>query len=1095
MISYGRTGLIPPKGKTRGLKKGMSKVDPKEWFTAIGTRRYTQVRELLDLYKGSRNSAQDTGLMVAARINDPELATILAVQEAGLVNKSDETALIIAAQLDHPKICEILAPLEKTIYYKDGRNALMIAAEAGAVNACLVLAREFPVERDPSGYTALDYSVISNNIACTRAIVDLVHHSQEDFQCAMDLAERDGQHDIYTYLQMSLRKQTQKAEEQEIEMINSTSATVANSSAVRASHAPLHRSGSTPMKATLNRNEIRARSNQKAQTCMRSQTTHSPNYPKHSQFCNNTFHSPAARAVSASGLNNSTAVMNMQISLSGSTMGSSQLRPLSPGTNMRERVQLNEIPVTSVNSMLSSTEYQTIQKNAEARELFEQLKSMTDLRCTSIINQLQKYVANLHMDCEHAIHEKIRIETACSAPRRSVSPANVIEQVDGPALLHKGAGRMITSEGDEITPERLTELKKEATEAAILKEEVKRLEGEKRTLDVCVNNLTEAVQKLKEDNAIMVRNAQRFANFSRGSNSGSEDQIYDKRRPSTDDAQSSAEYRAADSVATDSTPIASQPGDRSQSAERQQSVEKKLREEIRRLQEELTKASKEASSAIDMKTHLERQINEINDKAMEYQAQMEQANTQKTNAMKEKLAVEEKLLELQEEMLELKEGYELQTRDDDQSDKRKVSELEEANRILMSENENLLSQLSDMQQNGGDLNHEVSQLTAQLQEAHAQIADLNSVVDELSSRNVMNTSNSEEKRLRETLTAREDDLLKAQMDIESLNTLVSNQQAHIEELEAKIASTGGATKFGTTSGKKSSSTAQNKRGPPTNLRGETQSLYEEFATRSRSELKASAAAQASVLARSQNGKRSGSNMTMSRSGEKKYMYTSQGDSVGNASNSGTALRDYNADKAEHTTARPVSRTKFLSLTLIPPHMSAQQILSMRENLDTTCISTANNRKTDLMEAAEAGDSAHVWKFINYQVGLQDEEGKTALMYAAQKGHIEIVKALMQKEARIQTHFGTTALMDAACNGHTDIVSILVDYEGGMATKGDENGESAGLTALMLAAHEGHLDCVHILIRKEHNMVCSNGMTARDFAKTDEIRNLLDAFQA
>lgn len=87
--------------------------------------------------------------MVAARIDDPELATILAVQEAGLVNKNDETALIIAAQLDHPKICEILAPLEKTIYYKDGRNALMIAAEAGAMNACLALAREFPVERDP----------------------------------------------------------------------------------------------------------------------------------------------------------------------------------------------------------------------------------------------------------------------------------------------------------------------------------------------------------------------------------------------------------------------------------------------------------------------------------------------------------------------------------------------------------------------------------------------------------------------------------------------------------------------------------------------------------------------------------------------------------------------------------------------------------------------------------------------------------------------------------------------------------------------------------------------------------------------------------
>lgn len=95
----------------------------------------------------------------------------------------------------------------------------------------------------------------------------------------MNLAERDGRSDIYTYLQMALRKQTQKAEEQEVEVINATSATVANSCAVRASHAPLHRSGSTPMKATLNRNEIRARSNQKSQTVMRAQTGTVPAIP------------------------------------------------------------------------------------------------------------------------------------------------------------------------------------------------------------------------------------------------------------------------------------------------------------------------------------------------------------------------------------------------------------------------------------------------------------------------------------------------------------------------------------------------------------------------------------------------------------------------------------------------------------------------------------------------------------------------------------------------------------------------------------------------------------------------------------------------
>lgn len=66
---------------------------------------------------------------------------------------------------------------------------------------------------------------------------------------------------------------------------------------------------------------------------------------------------------------------------------------------------------------------------------------MTDLRSSPLINQLQKYVANLHMDYDRAVHEKIQMENiASTVPRRSVSPATVIEQADGPALHHRKPG-------------------------------------------------------------------------------------------------------------------------------------------------------------------------------------------------------------------------------------------------------------------------------------------------------------------------------------------------------------------------------------------------------------------------------------------------------------------------------------------------------------------------------------------------------------------------------------------------------------------------------------------------------------------------------
>lgn len=54
---------------------------------------------------------------MAARLNDVELAHLLAKQEATLTNPDNLTALMIAAQSDHPRVVEVLAPLEYSIFF------------------------------------------------------------------------------------------------------------------------------------------------------------------------------------------------------------------------------------------------------------------------------------------------------------------------------------------------------------------------------------------------------------------------------------------------------------------------------------------------------------------------------------------------------------------------------------------------------------------------------------------------------------------------------------------------------------------------------------------------------------------------------------------------------------------------------------------------------------------------------------------------------------------------------------------------------------------------------------------------------------------
>ena len=149
-------------------------------------------------------------------------------------------------------------------------------------------------------------------------------------------------------------------------------------------------------------------------------------------------------------------------------------------------------------------------------------------------------------------------------------------------------------------------------------------------------------------------------------------------------------------------------------------------------------------------------------------------------------------------------------------------------------------------------------------------------------------------------------------------------------------------------------------------------------------------------------------------------------------------------------------------------------------------------RTALMLAANNGHTKIVQILIENgaDVNAKDRWGSTVLTYPAANGHTEIVQLLLEKGANVNAKDiinGWTALMEAAANGHTPTVKLLLKKGANVNAK-----KYDGSTALMLAADNGHTKIVKLLIEKGADVNAKNnyGLTAYDYAKNDEIRNLI-----
>lgn len=123
----------------------------------------------------------------------------------------------------------------------------------------------------------------------------------------------------------------------------------------------------------------------------------------------------------------------------------------------------------------------------------------------------------------------------------------------------------------------------------------------------------------------------------------------------------------------------------------------------------------------------------------------------------------------------------------------------------------------------------------------------------------------------------------------------------------------------------------------------------------------------------------------------------------------------------------------------------------------------------------------------------DSNGQTALMIAVQnnsgKSHLEAIKLLREAELKCVDTSGVTALIWAAFAGQVEVAELLTGEAGMTTNKTHVHG--AGFTALMAAAYVGSGPIVELLLPIEGKIVQANGKTVKDWAKSKNIRDMLD----
>ncbi|CAM9265297.1 unnamed protein product [Chrysoparadoxa australica] len=157
-------------------------------------------------------------------------------------------------------------------------------------------------------------------------------------------------------------------------------------------------------------------------------------------------------------------------------------------------------------------------------------------------------------------------------------------------------------------------------------------------------------------------------------------------------------------------------------------------------------------------------------------------------------------------------------------------------------------------------------------------------------------------------------------------------------------------------------------------------------------------------------------------------------------------------------------------------------------LKVASLARSDKEGEELLRHLSTMSSSKATKAVN----AADKSKRTALHLAAWAGGLGAVKALLRYKAnaRAKAMDNFTPLHFASQGGHSECCEALLDAGAkinAVVSKGNK-------TALMLAASKGHVDTVKLLLEAgaDPNAMSKNGQSAAGFAKTDEIKQLIEA---
>ncbi|EFO61932.1 Protein 21.1 [Giardia lamblia P15] len=134
----------------------MSFRDSDQWFYAIRERNLDAIKANAERFAGTRGSHGETGLMLAAKLNIPEVVFFLAPREKGCYNHDGDTALKLAIDERNLACIDELLHYEIHLKTSKGSTPLHSAVRRNLLGYLSVLVKYWKNTPDTQGLNALD---------------------------------------------------------------------------------------------------------------------------------------------------------------------------------------------------------------------------------------------------------------------------------------------------------------------------------------------------------------------------------------------------------------------------------------------------------------------------------------------------------------------------------------------------------------------------------------------------------------------------------------------------------------------------------------------------------------------------------------------------------------------------------------------------------------------------------------------------------------------------------------------------------------------------------------------------------------------------